>query len=78
MKRGVTMTYRGHVSNGVIVLDDPAALPEGTEVRVDPVLDDADLRCLREALLKLAEKAKGMPRDMARDHDHYIHGAPRR
>ena len=28
------MTYRGHVKQGVIVLNPPAQLPEGTEVEV--------------------------------------------
>jgi hypothetical protein len=28
------MTYRGRVKKGVIVLDSPAQLPEGTEVEV--------------------------------------------
>jgi hypothetical protein len=28
------MTYRGHVKKGVIVLDPPAQLPEGTAVEV--------------------------------------------
>jgi hypothetical protein len=31
------MTLRGRVQNGVIVLDDPAQLPEGTEVRIEAV-----------------------------------------
>ena len=31
------MTLRGHVRNGVIVLDESAQLPEGTEVRVETV-----------------------------------------
>jgi hypothetical protein len=31
------MTFRGHVKNGVIVLDEAAQLPEGTEVRVEAV-----------------------------------------
>jgi hypothetical protein len=26
------MTHRGRVKNGVVVLDDPKALPEGTQV----------------------------------------------
>jgi hypothetical protein len=30
------MTYRGHVKQGVIVLNPPAQLPEGTEVEVRP------------------------------------------
>jgi len=29
------MTYRGHIKNGVAVLDEPAALPDGTRVRVE-------------------------------------------
>ena len=31
------MVYRGRVKNGVVVLDDPNSLPEGTQVRVEPV-----------------------------------------
>ena len=29
------MTYRGHIKNGVAVLDDPTTLPDGTPVRVE-------------------------------------------
>jgi hypothetical protein len=29
------MTYRGHIRNGVAVLDEPAQLPDGTVVRVE-------------------------------------------
>jgi hypothetical protein len=32
------MTYRGHVENGVVLLDDPVRLPDGTEVSVRPVV----------------------------------------
>lgn len=31
------MTYRGHVKNGVIVLDVPVQLPEGAQVTVYPM-----------------------------------------
>ncbi len=31
------MTYRGHVKNGQITLDQPARLPEGAEVQVEVV-----------------------------------------
>ena len=31
------MPYRGHIENGVVVLDDPVPFPEGTEVTVEPV-----------------------------------------
>lgn len=33
------MAYRGHVKNGTVVFDEPVSLPEGTEVRVEPVND---------------------------------------
>jgi hypothetical protein len=32
---------------------------------------------LRERLLKLAGTVDDLPADMARNHDHYIHGAPK-
>ncbi len=31
------MTYRGHVKNGQIKLDEPARLPEGARVSVDVI-----------------------------------------
>jgi hypothetical protein len=31
-----------------------------------------------EALLELAGTAEGLPADFAHNHDHYLHGAPRR
>ena len=30
-----------------------------------------------EALLDVAGTAEGLPADMARNHDHYLHGTPR-
>lgn len=72
------MTYKGHVENGAVVLDEPVPLPDGTEVRVEPIEGADRWEGLREGLLKLAGTAKGMPRDMARNHDHYLHGAPRK
>lgn len=36
------MPYRGHIHNGVVVLDEPSSLPEGTEVSIDPVVSPAE------------------------------------
>jgi len=36
------MTYRGHIKNGVAVLDEPVNLPDGTPVRVEVEPLDAD------------------------------------
>ena len=38
------MTYRGHIKNGQITLDEPARLPEGAEVNVEVVQELADER----------------------------------
>jgi hypothetical protein len=35
--RSENMTYEGHIENGVVVFDPPVPLPEGTEVRVEPL-----------------------------------------
>jgi len=37
------MTHRGHVRNGVVVLDEPAALPEGATVEIVEVATRDDL-----------------------------------
>jgi hypothetical protein len=37
------MTLAGHIHEGVVVLDEPASLPEGTRVRVE-VLAPEDVR----------------------------------
>ena len=70
------MTYRGTVSGGVIVPEQGAALPEGTEVRIEVVEQSAST--LGQRLMKLAGAAQGLPKDMARNHDHYLHGQPKK
>jgi hypothetical protein len=72
------MVYKGHVKNGVVVFDEPAPLPEGAEVRVEPIEAGKDFESLREGLKKFSGTVRGLPKDMARNHDHYIHGAPRK
>jgi len=72
------MTYRGHVKNGQILLDEPAALPEGAQVSVEIVGNNDDNPSVWDKLLKLAGTVKGLPPDMAENHDHYIHGTPKR
>ena len=44
-----SMPYRGHVENGRVVLDDPAPLPEGAAVTVEPAKARSD--ALTQALL---------------------------
>lgn len=72
------MTYRGRVKNGVIVLDLPAALPEGAEVDVKAVQPVEEIPTLYERMKDVIGIIDGLPPDMAENHDHYIHGTPKR
>jgi hypothetical protein len=77
------MTYRGKVQGGVVVLEQPAGLAEGTEVTIQPVeqanqTQTPSEETLSEVLLKFAGKAQGLPPDAARNHDHYLYGTPKR
>ena len=60
------MTLHGRVNKGVVVLDDPKALPHGTEVIVRPVTGKPPKRRrppeVAKGLLKLSGKANGLPR----------------
>ena len=48
------------------------------KVRVEPAeLKDA-VADLSRILLEFAGKAQGLPSDMAEQHDHYLHGTPKR
>jgi hypothetical protein len=73
------MELEGTVQNGVIVLDRPEPLPEGTRVKIR-VEEPTPPRkpTLRERLLKHAGTVPDLPPDMAAQHDHYIHGTPKR
>jgi hypothetical protein len=77
------MTYRGHIENGAVVLDEPVALPEGTTVEIallthlEPTPDDARISSLNERLKPVIGIAEGLPADFAENHDHYIHGRPK-
>lgn len=72
------MTYRGHVKNGQIALDEPAALPEGVEVTVEIVDRDNDKSTIWKKLRELAGTVEGLPSDMAENHDHYLYGTPKK
>ena len=81
------MTLQGTINSGAtIVLDQPAPWPEGTRVEVLlKVVVDAGAqgrqpggRGLSKRLLKHAGTVPGLPADLAAEHDHYIHGSPKR
>lgn len=75
---------RGRVHNGVVVLETPTALREGTEVSVEPLPRPvrkggrAKPSTVSRALANLAGKAKNLPPDAARNMDHYLYGHAKR
>ncbi len=78
------MTYRGTVKNGVVVFEQDQHPAEGTRVRVEPIEpvesngDEAGHDEYLRRMLELAGTAGGLPPDLAENHDHYLHGQPKR
>ena len=72
------VVYQGHIQNGVVVLDEASDLPEGAKVQVALMPTGAEGATLGERLMKFAGRLEGLPPDMARNHDHYSHGAPKK
>jgi hypothetical protein len=73
----------GVVQNGVVVLDEPAALPDGTRVRVNKIERPITAQStLKDRLLKLAKEAESLPcdlpEDLAENHNLYLYGMPNR
>jgi hypothetical protein len=50
------MTYRGQVKNGVVVLEGTSALPEGTQVQVQPLEDSSPVVAAQETLADLLRR----------------------
>ena len=73
-------SYTGEVRDGVIVFEGtPPPLPEGSKVRVELVEpDESSTPTLAERYAAIIGIVKDLPPDMAAEHDHYIHGTPRR
>jgi len=81
------MKYAGTVKDGVVILEISTALSNGTRVNVEPVTPppgstqeehDIQLPSVGERLRRFAGIMKGMPSDMAENHDHYLHGQPKK
>jgi hypothetical protein len=83
------MTIGGYIENGQVVLNAPVALANGTKVRVeltptetetaaDSPTNEESARTLYEILKPIIGTIKDAPSDFARNHDHYIHGTPKK
>ncbi len=71
------MTYRGHIENGVAVLEGDVRLPEGTSVEIVPIEPTAASR-EEDPFYRVYELAvpTGIP-DLAENIDHYLYGHPK-
>jgi hypothetical protein len=67
----------GTVCNGVIIPDDAAILPEGTRVRISPA-PVGNPKPFGERFSQFRGSAKGLPSDLAKQHDNYRLGTPKR
>jgi hypothetical protein len=77
------MTLHGTLSQGMILLDHPLTLPEGTRVEVvlTPIASPDGKPTGKPTFLDMLEFAgcmPDMPADFAAQHDHYIHGMPKK
>ncbi|MCX5772136.1 MAG: hypothetical protein NTZ09_17935 [Candidatus Hydrogenedentes bacterium] len=70
------MPYKGYVKNGVIVIEEPMDIPEGTEVSIE-VTESAG-PTLAERLASVIGTAKALPDDAAENLDHYLYGTPKK
>ena len=75
--RFATMNYKGKVENGQIKLPPDAVLPEGATVVVNVELREEDFPEWSRGFIKLI-KDRDWPEDMSVNHDHYVHGTPKK
>lgn len=71
------MSYKGTIENGQIKLPADAVLPEGASVVVEVEHREEDFPEWSRGFIKLIKK-RDWPEDMALNHDHYLHGAPKK
>lgn len=80
------MPYRGHVRDGVVVLEGPDAPPEGTPVSVRTLRprtrrgkgEAKSPPTLYDRLHNVIGIVTDLPPDFAANLDHYLYGAPKR
>lgn len=70
------MTYKGHIKNGTVVLDENVQLPEGLEVTVDVASTEQPIP-LAERAKHLIGKIKNLPPDASAQKRHYLYGHPK-
>lgn len=72
------MTCVGKVVNGAVILPPELKLPEGAEVVVDIPGPGAIGATFAERYKEFIGMADDLPRDLAQNLDHYVHGHPKK
>ena len=75
---GAKMTLIGTVENGKVALPAGVELPSGTKVRIETLDNLPGQPALAETLKEFVGIFNDLPQDLARNHDHYLHGTPRK
>jgi hypothetical protein len=75
-------TLLAHFDGHVLVPEEPVDLPQGRLLRVqveenDPLESEHTLLSLLE-IAEVYPDDSGTPADLAEQHDHYLHGTPKR
>jgi hypothetical protein len=68
------MGYVGKVTKGTVILPPDANMPEGMKVLVEPIATETLALRLRNVIGVI----RNMPSDWAANHDHYLHGVPKK
>lgn len=72
------MSYRGHIEDGVVVLDEDVQLPNGTAVNVEPVMPvltkpvEDEIPTLYDRLKPFVGAVQGLPHDLAKSDDRLV------
>ena len=76
------MSFTATIKNGVIKLPAGIDLPDGTEVTIEPNEPTATVAESRQSFAERYAEFIGCVHsgvgDLADNHDHYLHGAPKR
>jgi hypothetical protein len=72
------MSVTGTVKNGVVVLPPGTKLPEGAQVRVEPVGPAGPDDSFSKTVEQLAKPRHHLPKDYALNHGHYLRGEPKK
>ena len=72
------MIFTAIVENGKVVLPPEVKLPSGTKVRVETLDGVPREEPIGAKLHALDGVASGLPTDLAKNHDQYLHGKPKR